>query len=235
MKIFTLIISTLASALCIMALFHQGRSAGSPQSVSPGFGGITGHVFDAEGNPVANAEVFAQLADGTPLVGRRAETETDKDGKFFINNVKPGLNRVFALKPEDGYPDTSSPLYRTNSQATTEIFVLAGQVISGVIVRLGQRCEKLVGSVVDAGTNSPIKYAQITLHKADNPAIYISFSSDADGKFERLLPPIPIQIKATARGYEESRINIPALMKSDRAKTALKNPNEITILLRRVK
>lgn len=235
MKIFMLIISTLASVLCIMAFFHQGKSAGSPQNVSPSFGGITGHVFDAEGNPVADAEVFAQLADGTPLAGRRAETETDKDGKFFINNVKPGLNRVFALKPEDGYPDTSSAFYQAKSQEAPEIFVLAGQVIRGVIVRLGQKCEKLVGSVLDAGTNGPIKYAQITLHRTDNPAIYISFSTDAEGKFETLLPPIPTQIKATARGYAESRINIPSLIKSDRAKATLRNPNEVTILLRRVK
>jgi Carboxypeptidase regulatory-like domain len=234
-KTFMWLILAAGSAICTMEFSDKFQTRGSIRTATTGFGGLTGYVFDADGKPVANAEVFALLAEGSLLIGRRPTAETDKDGKFVLNHVKAGLNRVFAFKEQNGYPDTSFAFYQLNSVATPEIYVREGHVVSGVIVRLGQKSEMLSGAVLDADSRSPIKHAQITLYWASNPSIYLSFSSDAEGKFARLLPPIPIQIKASARGYQESRINIQALTKSDQLKTANKNPNEITVLLRSVK
>jgi hypothetical protein len=237
MKILIIITIAIVGLTCITGFSYQSRHTSVPQRVSPGLGGITGYVFDVDGKPVANAEVYVEILDGAPFVGMRPTTETDKDGKFFIGNAKPGLNRILALKEEDGYPDTSSSLYQTTAiQASPEIVVIEGQIIDGVIIRLGQKCEKLSGSVIDAETGKPVKYATIKIYRADDPNIYIHFGSGAEGKFERLLPPVTINIKVTAQDYEEARdLDVRALMESVPSQIAAKNSNRLTIQLHRTK
>ncbi len=237
MKTLFLITLIIASAICSTALLHQSQSESSLRKIEPGFGGLTGYVYDPDGRPVTNAEVYVEALDDAPFVGIRPRSSTDETGKFFIDNAKPGLNRVYASKEEDGYPDPSFPIYRDPDAPPPEILVREGQITSGVIVRLGQKCEKLLVSVIDAETHSLIKHATITIYPTNNPNIRSSSAPDATGHFEILTPLAPANIRASAEGYgDANNLNVQALLESVRSRDAQsQRVNEITILLRRAK
>ncbi len=236
MKTLLLVILVIAGATFITGFPQQSRSTTSLEYVAPGFGGISGYVFAPDGKPLANAEVCAEALDNAPFVGRMPRSSTDEDGKFFISNARPGSNRVYAFKEEDGYPDPSFSIYRDASTPPPQVVVRKGDITRGVIVHLGRKCEKLLVSVIDADTHNPIKRATITIYSANNLSIRSSSASDAKGKFEILLPRVPARLKVMADGYEEaSDLNVHALSESVHAQVATGKANEVTVLLRRAK
>lgn len=237
MKTVVLIALAITCAPLIMGGFHQAPPTHAPPSLSPGCGGISGYVFDSGGKPVTNAEVYAEIVNDAPFVGRRPTAETDKDGRFFIKDASPGLNRLYALKEEEGYPDTSYRVYRTaNSPPPPEILVTEGRITEGVVIRFGQKCETLLGTILDVDTLQPVKYAKVTFYSPDDPLTLISSGSGAEGKFETLLPPVSVNIKVSAQDYNEvSGFSVQALLKSTYSGDGSKKLNEITIYLRRSK
>jgi hypothetical protein len=242
MKILVCMVLVIADATCPLALMQQSQSLNSPASVSLGFGKIKGHVFGADGKPLANAEVYAEILDGRPFVGQRPWARTDQEGKFSIEPVKPGLHKICAHKEEDGYPDPFSSFYPDAAADFPEVNVRDGQITDGVIVRLGHRYEKLLVSAVDTENRSVIKHATLRMSLISNPIISKGLAADATGHFTILVPSAPASIKISATGYADAgNLNARALLDSARNQNASKRlravdanrVHETTIVLRR--
>ncbi len=231
-----MVILITAGAICFTVAFGTSKPVSSVQRVLPGYGGLAGQVFGPDGKPVAGAEVYVEALDEAPFVGQRPWSRTDEDGRFFINNAKPGLNRVCASKEEDGYPDPSFLIYRDANAPPPEVVVQDGQINRGIIISFRQKSERLLISVADADTSSTVKHATITIYSANNPDLWTSFGTNEKGKLEILMPLVPANIRVSAVGYLEARdLNVQALSDSARLQALPEKVNEITICLRRAK
>lgn len=62
---------------------------------------ITGVVFSAENQPLAGATVQLTPADPSEVQGHR-QTRTDGEGRFSLDNVRPGDYELSAMRPNSG-------------------------------------------------------------------------------------------------------------------------------------
>ncbi len=218
------------------AISYSAMRSGIYQKIKPGFGAISGIVFDENGRPIALANVYSRPT-AQPSNGRVISVQTDKDGKFFLERVPPGLNTVHAFKEEDGYPDTLFAFYVTDPRAVPQVGVYQQQV-ADVVVQLGPKAAKMIIQVFDADTNDQIESAAVELRRPGDPNAYVSLScipSEATGKCEILIPPLPTNIKASKSGYDEQDVTRQLGPRTD---VAALNPGEtrhLSICLRRTK
>lgn len=218
------------------AISYSSRRGTASQNIAPGFGAISGTVLDENGRPIAIADVYSRPT-GQPGNGRIIPVQTDKNGKFLLEKVPPGLNTVHAFKEEDGYPDTCFAFYVTDPRAIPQVSVYQQQV-ANVVVQLGPKAAKMIIQVFDADTNDQIEDAAIELRRPGDPAAYVSLSCIPDettGKCEVLIPPLPTNIKASKSGYDEQDVTSRLGPRTD---IVTLNPGEIrqlAIHLRRTK
>jgi hypothetical protein len=94
-------------------------------------GRLSGTVLTG-GSPVKGAVVVAEIAEGSPLAGRRFYTESDAHGRFLLADVEPGNLSLTAAAA--GYAD-SGPLSLTLAagelRAGLELHLAAGGSVSG--------------------------------------------------------------------------------------------------------
>ena len=163
--------------------------------------GIEGRVLTAEGNPVSGATVFFERENF--LRGALPSATTDRQGRFAIRDLSPGTYLVYASKEADGYPLPTSTFHATGSIAISHVEVREQAVTSGVVVQLAPRAGRLIGRIMNAATNRPIERgAQITLRHADDPERFLVTSSDIEGNFNILIPPVPVMVEVSAPGYQ---------------------------------
>ncbi len=235
MKALIILIVGIIGMTLPVAFPQKPQSENSPETVASGCGGLIGYVLGYDGSPVANAEVYVTIMNDAPFVGTRPSATTDKNGRFFIGNAKPGLNKVFAFKEEDGYPDQSFPMYQDAALPPPELNIREGEIARGVLIRLERKWDKLIVTVVDADTRNSIHNSTLTLYSIDNPKVKTSFTSDSKGKFQVLIPSVPASFRIRADRYEEIRdLNVQLLLKSLQSQAKLGKPREMTILLHRV-
>lgn len=235
MKALMILIAGLIWMNLPVAFSQKPQSENSIETVASGCGGLIGYVLGYDGSPVANAEVYVTIINDAPFVGTRPSATTNKDGKFFIRNASPGLNRVFAFKEEDGYPDQSFPLYQDTALPSPELSIQEGEIVRGVVIRLGRKWERLILTVADAETRSSIQNSTLTLYSLDNPKVKTSLTPDSKGRFQVLIPSVPASIGIRADRYKEIRdLNVQSLLKSLQSQAKLGKPREMTILLHRV-
>jgi len=206
---------TLVSLLVVGVLIVAGgsyalnRSPHIHQNIAETSGTIAGHVLDVEGQPVAEAQVYADRTD-SPMGRRLPFVLTDKEGRFLIKGLASGTYTVSAAKENDGYAPTDSPFHSVNLTPPPQVTVYEQQTTSNVTLYLGPRATKLVGRVVDASTNKAIKNlqnVQITLRRMDYPDYSYSTGPDLDGEFNILVPSVPVTIEVSASGYEKRRLD----------------------------
>ncbi len=136
-------------------------------------GSITGRVYDNQGNPLANADVWADNWDG----GWAGGTRTDVNGNYTIQGLADGQYRVMARAPgrvQNFYLNTlqydqAIPVAVTTGQNTANInFALEpGGTISGVVYdNLG----------------NPLAYISVEGHRIDGPGGG-GATTGADGSF----------------------------------------------------
>jgi hypothetical protein len=232
--IFTSVI--VAALAATAAVSHSSLIRRTSQNFAPGFGAISGVVFDEGGRPLMGATVYSRPS-GQPSNGRVKTVLTDKGGKFFLDKVPPGLNTVHAFKEEDGYPDTFFAFYVTDPRAVPQVGVYQQQV-ADVAVQLGPKAAKMIIQVFDADTNDQIESAAVELRRPGDPNAYVSLScipSEATRKCEILIPPLPTNIKASKSGYDEQDVTGQLGPRTD---VATLNPGEtrhLAIRLRRTK
>lgn len=195
-----------SSALNRSRRTRQYRGASSHQEVAQPSGAITGRVLDADGRPVFNAEVQAfNTESGT---GKVPTAYTDEQGVFLIKNLKPGAYRLPVAKEEDGYPPTDSTFYSVGFTQPQQVFVYERQMTSDVVLHLGPKLAKLAGRIVDSKTHKAVVTdgVLITLRRIDNPNYPREISTNENGEFSILVPPVPTTIEVSAPGYEKKHL-----------------------------
>ena len=133
---------------------------------------IAGIVRDADGKPVAGAQIEVRSSTAAPreaeLVGPPARVLSDIDGCFAIFNMQPGEVHWFARADQHGWIDGHANL--NASQSNT----LAIQL---------PRPATLSGVVVDGATQLPVAGASVRVGQPGT-VCYRATTSDADGNFQ---------------------------------------------------
>lgn len=208
-----------------------------PQHQQTNSGMVKGQVLDMKGQSVSNAIVLA-LETEVGMAGKVPMAYTDRRGMFLFKRLPPGTYEISVEKREDGYPPTYLSFYSAGFVEVPRVTVYEQQTISDVVARLGPKATKLVGSIIDATTNEPIKNlqdVQITLRRVDNPEISYSTGPDIEGNFDILVPSAPFTLEVSAPGHEKWDRRSDEL-NDKRARTprsASSDIQEITILLRK--
>lgn len=159
-------------------------------AAAAGAPGISGHVLDANGAPVAGARVFLEQGLGAPLV----ETRSAQDGAYHFEGVRLGINGVFATARGYAFSGRS-------------IDVAVAQTAFDVDIRLGQ--PGVVRGRVVSAVGKPIPNARITRAallgsaKVGIPLAKLSAQgfeepyTDSDGRFT--VPALPIGMKVALK------------------------------------
>ena len=146
---------------------------------------IAGRVLDSDGAPVAGVDV---VADGRTWA-RLLTAETGEDGTHRLNRAKGRWKRIDALTvktAEDGAyrlgPFPQGEIVHVVARGTglrrSEHHEIAAPW-NGLVLKLRRRA--LVGRVVNAATQAPVRRLRVTLRRDDNPEYWID---TADGSFE---------------------------------------------------
>lgn len=166
-----------------------------------GAGEIEGRVVDGATRPVVGIQVStfpSECALGALLP---APVKTNAEGKFRLTGVLAGLTLVYTSKPEAGYPDTSIAFYSAEFPPT-KVVVRAGQLTSGIVIRLASKAEIVAGKILDKETSQPLLSAWVRISRVDNEDIRLSLGPDFTGRFRFLLAHAPVRIAINAQGYE---------------------------------
>ena len=189
-----LIVGIAVTLVVMTSVFFHGASFSQsmPQKTASSGGVISGRVLDAEGKPIINATVTAEMANA---IGGIPNALTNKDGEFIIRGLRPGQYTLHARKEEDGYPRTEFNLYDAGTSTDPQVEVLEDQTMQNVIVQLGLKSGILTLRVVDANSNQPLHHADITIRRVDLPDRYLSSGlSVEEGEFKILVPALPFTV-----------------------------------------
>ena len=142
---------------------------------------------------------------------------------------------LHSRKEEDGYPDTEFNFYDKTDTADPRVEVYGGQTTQGVTIKLGPKAAVLTGRVVDAISNQPLKEADITLRRVDQPERFIStglYEHRIKGGFKTLVPSLPFTVKVSQNGYQDWYYKLPS--NRTQASALLLAPNSTKELLIRL-
>lgn len=177
--------------LCIAAVdLHAQRSIGV----------IMGSVRDENGTPVAGAEVDADSIGSESRSKALRLALTDSAGAFRFDPVTFGTYKLYALKPDAGYPDTKFEFY---SGQYHDVRATISGVTPQAEVRIlvGPKCGVLKLVVLDSTTHRPISNPTVVLSRVDT-GVWVS-ASYAGGSYVLVPPLIPIQVTVRASGYRD--------------------------------
>ncbi len=226
-SLFAVVMVTLASAF----LFQ--RSSTTPQNANSDGVAISGRVLDAHGRPVSGALISAEPSDRIML--HLPSAFTDKNGEFVIQGVMPGQYILHSRKEEDGYPRTEFSFYDKHDTVDPSVEVYGDRSTQNVTIKLGPKAAVLTGRVVDAISNQPLKEADITLRRVDQPERFIStglFEHGIKGGFKILVPSLPFTLKVSQNGYQDWYYKLPS--NGTQASALLLAPNSTKELLIRL-
>lgn len=204
------ILAGVAMLVAAVGTLRTARQPTSPvkaapvQESPPPYGSISGQVVDPDGKPVAGATVSAF---GVRYhMGKEPYAESDEQGRFLIERVRPELYSVSASKEEDGYPDASHQLYSFGSVQPPQVNVYPQQTTPDVVVQLLPKCPRLEISLVDSKTRRKVwKGASVTIRRVDNPRAYLTAGVGDEETSAFLAPNAPFTIEVTAPGYKKWR------------------------------
>ena len=186
------------SILIYMALISALSYAQAPilrgPQVVDGLGRITGTVLNAEGQPIANANVCISVAETHNTL---CFWLADQAGQFEIAQLPMGSFVVSALKEQDGYSG------QNNGPEQKAVLTLQ-EPTANVTIRLGAKGGTLIASVRDSVTGKPVDNIRV---------IWIAATDERTGRGEsggyqhghvRLNLPTTSEVIVfiTARGYK---------------------------------
>ena len=182
----------------LMNVLLLGTMSGFGQA--PVSGSIQGRVLDADGKPLAGANVFV-VREENMLKSIRGPV-TDDLGNFTLTDVAPGVVYVNAFKESDGYPGylyTIFAFYTVPGQRIPKVDVKTGEAIRDVVVQLGARAANLNLLITDeAGT--PLPAGSLEASRPDLPNSGI-LRRGVRGKESLPVPPVPFRLTIKVEGY----------------------------------
>jgi hypothetical protein len=169
----------------------------------PSTGVIRGIVVNEYSQPVAGADVTAQLTDELHQ-GMVRYVQTDAAGRFVINGLKSARYQVFAMKEADGY---ANPRWFIYDNGTVPVVQLSDAApASDVRVKIGPKAARISGTITDAATGDPIEAVSFRVWRGSNCASALSLS--ATPKYDLLVPSgAEIALEVSVPGYEVWRYN----------------------------
>ena len=182
------------AAFCVTTIGQSTQRSAAPYS-------ITGYVTDVEGHFILDAEVHAELVDRSGFV---SGAYTDWRG-FTIKNPGPGIYRMYASKGSEGYTSTSRALWDLNPEAIPQVTLDEQSHTQFVVIPLVPREAKLVVRIVNQETGQRIEQAQLILRRQDKPSYShttVPNPMEEKGKFNLLVPSLPLCFEASAPGFE---------------------------------
>jgi len=201
--------ATLAKTSAFIAIIAVGAFAfllqptprASLVTQASGKGEITGKVIDAQGRPIVNVRVMADIP-GTPST-TLPQTVTDRNGNFRIENLLPELYTLHTRKEDEGYPRSEFDFYHESTNDETTVRVYADQVASNIVIQL-QKAAFLHGRVIDGSSRKPIEHFVVLMAQVADPERTLQMGGSG-GEFRAVVPALPITIRVSAAGYEEWR------------------------------
>ena len=153
-----------------------------PLVLEPG-GAIAGTVRDTTGRPVEGVIVFAQLIEyRTRMVGGYGEAVSDKEGRFLVGGLSPGVfNLLFRGAP--GHEQLTA-------RAVEGLRVKAGAETPANLTVI--RGRPLRGAVIDRETDRPVAGIRVGYSGPARPrsgAAIESHKTDDQGRFTFYVPP----------------------------------------------
>jgi Carboxypeptidase regulatory-like domain len=190
-------------ALLVIALTATASLISFGQSISnkipSGYGAVEGQVIDSDGKEVVGASVYAEREGPDGIL---PETRTHSGGKFLLP-LTPGTYVLYAVRPSQGFKDTSNWFFNGEPWAI-KATVSAGQITRAGSIRLNTKMARLTAQAIDGRSGKFVKNAAIELCPAENPKRCPSTGTNVSaGGFRLLVPSLPLIIKVSARGYED--------------------------------
>lgn len=141
---------------------------------------VGGKVVDAEGRPVAGAQVFPYYLDGRPIPGTPTRTTFDNGqlaGRFHFDDIP-------VYKAQDGSPWSQSllVLHPDHPPTTVQIKGLPAELV----VTLPTACV-VTGTVTDQVTGKPAMDALVTMRRLDAWGLETA-STDNAGRYRLVIP-----------------------------------------------
>lgn len=192
----------------MVAVLVQGKA-----SAQAGNGAIRGIVIDIAGQPVEKGKVTVDPIDGKVQASIVHSVESNREGRFEITGLALAAYKVFAMKEDDGYPNTMLAFYSGNKFTTVNLS--RGTASANVILTVGPRAGTLVVSVTDTETGGPID-ATLTMRRSDNPSLWMSTSVRSGS---RVLVPSETSVSIEAFAADHEKWYLPA---SDKGSEALR-------------
>jgi hypothetical protein len=187
-------LSTLASLATAATICAQPR---------PSTGVIRGIVVNEYSQPVAGADVTAQLTDELHQ-GMVRYVQTDAAGRFVINGLKSARYQVFAMKEADGYANPRWFIYDNRTVPVVQLSDAAPA--SDVLVKIGPKAARISGTITDAATGDPIEAVNFRVWRGKDCASALSLS--ATPRYDLLIPSgAEVALEVSVPGYEVWRYN----------------------------
>jgi len=165
-------------------------------------GCISGVAVDENDSPVAEAKISPRFM-GSGYAGDVSPVNTDSDGKFSLDNLRPGEYVLWPEKELDGF---SSNWSGWNGQvALPRVTVTPGGACQELTVNMGARGAVVRVRAVDAATHEPLPDIMVNFRNPENTRQGGTISGEPREVHEFLVPSrVGVSIQVRASGYQPS-------------------------------
>jgi hypothetical protein len=165
-------------------------------------GCITGVAVDENDSPVAAAKISPRFM-GSGYAGDVSPVNTDGDGKFSLDNLRPGEYVLWPEKESDGF---SSNWSGWNGQvALPRVTIAPGGPCQELTVNMGARGAVMRVRAMDAATHEPLPAIMVTFRNPENMRQGGTISGEPREVHEFLVPSrVSVSIQVRASGYRPS-------------------------------
>ncbi len=167
-----------------------------------GLGCITGVAVDENDSPVAAAKISPRFMGGG-YAGDVSPVNADGDGKFSLDNLRPGEYVLWPEKESDGF---SSNWSGWNGQvALPRVTIAPGGPCQELTVNMGARGAVMRVRAMDAATHEPLPDIMVTFRNPENTRQGGTISGEPREVHEFLVPSrASVSIQVRSSGYRPS-------------------------------